>query len=271
METNVATQPRAYNEDLATYLDKLLRQDYRQPPQAPSRPSWEHTRDVLRPSRPEIPPPPETTESQEIETPPADPPEAKPSVPIKEKAKKEKRPKRTLRLKRTTVRSKKRREKPKNSRQTAMLVLVPVLAVTLLVLVRKPGNSSPTPTASPSGINMTKPMIETTPEIIIDWEVPPLYKPTGRDPMASIALPIARQDASGAQAVASTKPVIKGILYSEDRPAVIIDTDLLHIGDEVSGAKITKINRDSVEFEADGQTWTQTVTPVDKTPGGQAK
>lgn len=55
------------------------------------------------------------------------------------------------------------------------------------------------------------------------------------------------------------KLIVKGILYSEDNPSVVIGTKIMREGDEVSGAAIVKINRDSVEFEMDGRRWTEEV------------
>ena len=49
--------------------------------------------------------------------------------------------------------------------------------------------------------------------------------------------------------------VIKGILYSDDSPSVIIGQEILSEGDLVGGAIIIKINRDHVIFEWRGQTW----------------
>jgi len=50
---------------------------------------------------------------------------------------------------------------------------------------------------------------------------------------------------------------VAGILYSEDRPIAVIGTQSVHEGDVVHGAKIVKIYKHKVEFEKDGQTWTQ--------------
>ena len=49
--------------------------------------------------------------------------------------------------------------------------------------------------------------------------------------------------------------VIKGILYSDDRPSVIIGEEILSEGDLVEGAIIKKINRNHVVFEWKDQTW----------------
>jgi len=63
---------------------------------------------------------------------------------------------------------------------------------------------------------------------------------------------IAGEDKSG-------NVIIKGIIYSEDKPAVLIDDRIMRQGDTVGRATIVKINKDSVEFKMDDKTWTQQV------------
>ncbi len=50
---------------------------------------------------------------------------------------------------------------------------------------------------------------------------------------------------------------ITGIIYSEDRPAAIIGSRIVHEGDTTHGIKIFKIHKDKVEFEANGKRWIQ--------------
>ena len=265
METNSTTENRPHNEDLAIYLDKLLRQDYRQPKQVPSRPSWEHSTDGLGLNRPEVSPPMENTAVEGTTTAPStEPAEAK--RPGETKAQTSKRPKRTPRPKRAKVKVKrKKREHPRNTRQTVMVVLIPALALTLVVLMRKP-TSTPASTVPETTHNTEATFNVTDPEIEIDWEIPPLYKADTRDPMALISPEILSPESPAPRQTHTRRNlIVKGILYSEDRPAVIIGTRLLHTGDEISGARIIRIERGSVEFEADGETWKQMVASEDET------
>jgi type II secretory pathway component PulC len=54
--------------------------------------------------------------------------------------------------------------------------------------------------------------------------------------------------------------VVKGIVWSTDKPSALIGNQIVREGGSVSGARVTKINRDSVEFEMNGTTWTQGVS-----------
>ena len=87
----------------------------------------------------------------------------------------------------------------------------------------------------------------------IDWVIPEPYPETLRDPMQF-------GPASGAQKRIGGL-VVKGIVYSSNNPCAVIGNDIVHIGEQVMGATVVKINADSVEFESDGKRWTQTVQP----------
>jgi hypothetical protein len=50
---------------------------------------------------------------------------------------------------------------------------------------------------------------------------------------------------------------LKVILYSEENPSALIDGEILKEGDVIDGVKIVKINKDTVEFEKEGERWTQ--------------
>jgi hypothetical protein len=93
----------------------------------------------------------------------------------------------------------------------------------------------------------------------IQWQQPAAYPAGLRDPMKMGS----RHTVS---TVVDTQPtmdsviVVRGIAWSEDRPAVVIGTEIYYQGQTVRDAKIIKINTDSVEFEKDGKNWTQKVS-----------
>ena len=55
------------------------------------------------------------------------------------------------------------------------------------------------------------------------------------------------------------KLVVNGIIYSLENPSAVVANQIVYEGDKVLGAAIVKINRDSVEFEMNGNKWTQKV------------
>ena len=58
-------------------------------------------------------------------------------------------------------------------------------------------------------------------------------------------------------AISSNKVALKGILYSEDNSSAMVGNKIVKEGDIIDGVKVVKINKDTVEFEKDGQRWTQ--------------
>jgi hypothetical protein len=55
------------------------------------------------------------------------------------------------------------------------------------------------------------------------------------------------------------KGTVTGIVYSIDKPLALIDKQVVYEGDTINGAKVIKIHKDKVEFEKDGNRWTQEV------------
>jgi hypothetical protein len=51
--------------------------------------------------------------------------------------------------------------------------------------------------------------------------------------------------------------VITGITYNENKSFAVIGTHIVGEGDTIDGVKIIKINKETVEFEKDGKSWTQ--------------
>jgi len=136
------------------------------------------------------------------------------------------------------------------ARQKATVVLVPIMFIGMVLAFYKvlgfgPGKATATKVIKPSNAI-------TASAGIIDWKIPEGYPTTLRDPMQFGTLPTEVKSDTG-------NIEIKGILYSEENPSAIIGTEIIHEGGMVSGAIVIKINKDSVEFERDGKSWTQKV------------
>lgn len=57
----------------------------------------------------------------------------------------------------------------------------------------------------------------------------------------------------------SPRGVVTGIVYSEDKPSAIIERDVVHEGQTIRGVKVVKIQKSRVEFDKQGQKWSQAV------------
>jgi hypothetical protein len=61
------------------------------------------------------------------------------------------------------------------------------------------------------------------------------------------------------QTSTSSRGMVKGIVFYEDKGAALIAGDVVREGDEVLGVKVTKISPDFVEFDKKGNQWKQQV------------
>jgi hypothetical protein len=84
-----------------------------------------------------------------------------------------------------------------------------------------------------------------------NWTLPEPYSTSLRNPTKI-----------GVSASANTQPEtlrVQGIVYSSKKPSAIIANQVVFEGDSIEGARIIKIERDSVEFEKDGKRWQRQV------------
>jgi hypothetical protein len=54
---------------------------------------------------------------------------------------------------------------------------------------------------------------------------------------------------------------VTGILYSTDRPSALVNTQIVHEGQQIAGIAVEKIDSDGIQFERDGQRWKQGLNP----------
>jgi CheY-like chemotaxis protein len=62
-----------------------------------------------------------------------------------------------------------------------------------------------------------------------------------------------------AKITATKAGTVVGILHGKEKPCALINIELVHEGDIRNGVKIVRINKDEVEFEKNGEKWTQKV------------
>jgi hypothetical protein len=128
-----------------------------------------------------------------------------------------------------------------------MLMLMPVLLIGLIFAVSR---ALKQPASSQAAFQSVSTSADAN-FVKINWPLPEVYPADLRDPMQP-GSSIVGEDKSG-------NVIIKGIIYSEDKPAVLIDDKIMRQGDAVAGATIVKINKDSVEFKMKDKVWTQQV------------
>lgn len=57
----------------------------------------------------------------------------------------------------------------------------------------------------------------------------------------------------------ATDGLVTGILYSQDRPAALVDHKIVHNGEVINGVTVVSISNDRVAFEKSGKKWEQKV------------
>ncbi len=144
-----------------------------------------------------------------------------------------------------------------DQRQRVLLLLVPFLAIAFWLLVRDSIWTTATVTAALADHGGTKSQEGDVPGIT--WELPPLYRIGGRDPMQLAASSDTEPGYVAAPAPSRTPLVLRGILYTPEKPVAMIGSSLAFEGQRIGLVKVVRIERDSVEFEMDGRRWLQKI------------
>ena len=144
------------------------------------------------------------------------------------------------------------------TKQKATVVMIPLLFIVLIFMLFRGG------VFGTSAGHIEAPAEDTAPGVVtagantkIDWEIPPPYPTTLRDPMRLV--PVETAQTGQTETIKTIKLIVKGILYSEDNPSAVIGNSIVHEGETIRGVSVIKISTDSVEFEMNGKRWTQKV------------
>jgi len=158
------------------------------------------------------------------------------------------------------------------TRQKAMVIMVPILAIIMIFVFRQVLSKAPRQT---EGVETDDAPVVAQADTghEIDWEIPEPITIIPRDP---IQLPDeddtqnpeqAEQNESASETEATTGTIIvRDIVYSKDKPSAVIGSKIVYVGDEINGITVINIDRDSVEFERNGQRWEQNVREGKKIP-----
>jgi hypothetical protein len=158
------------------------------------------------------------------------------------------------------------------TRQKAMVIMVPVLAIIMIFAFRQVLSKAPRKTKG-AGTD-DAPVVVANPDSghEIDWKIPEPITIIKRDP---IKLPDESNTQSGNRnteqnGTADTQTqgavIIRDIVYSKDKPSAVIGSRIVYVGDKINNITILKITKDSIEFEKDGERWEQNVRDGKKIP-----
>lgn len=147
-----------------------------------------------------------------------------------------------------------------DARNKKAVAMVGMLSVVLVVVVMWTGVFSG-PSSRPAASVVATAAAGN--EARIAWTPPEPYPANFRDPMQVGSVSSASSSASGGGSVSGPGGfVVKSIVYVPNdtkSSTALINGDIRREGQSIGGALVTKINKDSVEFSANGKSWKQQV------------
>ena len=147
-----------------------------------------------------------------------------------------------------------------DAHQKKMAVLVAVLCVVFggVMFVSLGGVGQAKATAAENTTEEPAGQNQGTKKTAQDWKSPQPLPADLRD-AASTASKQTASSSDSAQATASGDLVVKGIVFSRNKPSAIINNQILTEGETFNGVTIVKITKETVEFKANDKQWTQQV------------
>jgi hypothetical protein len=153
------------------------------------------------------------------------------------------------------------------TKQKAVVIMVPVLAIIMIFAFRQVLSKAPRQTEG-AGTDDAPVVANADSGHEIDWKIP--------EPIAVIMKdPIKLPDESNTQnadpnettgEVTTGIIIVRDIVYSHDKPSAVIGSKIVYVGDKINDVTVIKIDRDSIEFEKDGDRWEQNVRNGKKIP-----
>jgi hypothetical protein len=152
-----------------------------------------------------------------------------------------------------------------NTRQKAMVILIPILAIVMIfmlsqVLIKTPKKTRGSTEDDETVVGTVGSSSE------IDWKIPEPIAIDVRDPIKPAAQTQNQAVLPGTQQIDSNDLgmlSVRGILYSHDKPSAVIGNKIVHLNDKIDGATVVKIGMDSVVFEKNGKRWTKKVADLE--------
>ena len=155
------------------------------------------------------------------------------------------------------------------TRQKALVIMVPILAIIMIFAFRQVLSKAPRQTEGAGTDDALVVAVNADDGNEIGWKIPEPITVIARDPIklpdeSDAQNPEQDGKENAGQNESANKPkqeeiVIRDIVYSHDRPSAVIGSRIVYVGDKVNDATIVNINRDGIEFEKDAKRWVQKV------------
>ncbi len=158
-----------------------------------------------------------------------------------------------------------------STKDKVMVMLVPILAIVMVFAFRNVLQQSPSK-ASASNKKDEKVVAAAKSSDEIEWKIPEPLPVMTRDPLQlpennetensdRAADPTDTEQKTATTAVKIRDGVInvRDVVYSEEKASALVGDRIVYAGSKIDDVTIVKINRDSVEFESNGEVWIQRV------------
>jgi len=151
------------------------------------------------------------------------------------------------------------------AKQKVMVVLIPVLFVVMVFMYRQVLTQSPQNSQGALEDDSAMPPVKKVSGNDIDWKIPEVIQvktaePKNQNNKNVIRNNIVPEEISEDDANDSGLMNVKSILYSDDKPSVVINNKIVYINQEINGVIVREIHKDYIIFEKDGATWKQKVS-----------
>ncbi len=153
------------------------------------------------------------------------------------------------------------------AKQKAMIVLVPILAIVFIFVLRQLFTKAPTKTNATINDDMPVVISANNSNDDIDWQIPEPLPVTMRDPAKTGNQANFNNTTQNSGEAQLDDMTVRGILYSHDKPSVVIGRKIVHLNEKINGVTVVEINKDYVVFEKDGKKWARKVAesePIQK-------
>lgn len=158
-----------------------------------------------------------------------------------------------------------------SAKDKVMIMLIPILAIAMVFAFRNVFQNSPGKVSAAKKKDEKVVVVAKSGEDI-DWKIPDPLPVMTRDPLQLPQDDDTKNQDETAGSTGSERETVKmasqirngivnvrTIVYSEDRASALIGDRIVYDGSKIDGVTIIKINRNSVEFECNGETWVQRV------------
>jgi hypothetical protein len=147
-----------------------------------------------------------------------------------------------------------------DARQKKMAGLVGILSVVFgaVMFISFGGVSGSKASAAQNTDTDTTPVAASARVNPADWEIPQSLPENLRNATIPVA-PKVDPTQTQSEQINTEERIVKGIVFSQTNPSAIINNEIYVVGQRVNGALITNITKTAVEFEVNGNRWSQQV------------